>query len=288
MSFVASPEEVRVWEEFSSKPCFSQELITLDFTTTPEFIKSVLPPGFESGDEPKGHISVGTFESKLCGEFDCAMVSIDVKFQGRPGTHMLELLVSGDMPVTWGREVWGEVKKTGTCKLWRSGNYRYACAERNGVRLIELQGEFGDDLAPRTRQGTGYEIKAYPHSMGKGLQWEPKVNVLTIVEQDTRRSIGTGRLVVRGTSADPLHCIPILAISDMEYVSGEATYTVVEEHDLGCGQAYLPYLVGRHYDDLRAFKVGIEWTKMNDCEREVGQTLVQRLNTPSFCKIQAE
>ncbi|KAM5341310.1 hypothetical protein ACJ41O_014341 [Fusarium nematophilum] len=282
MSFVASPNEVRVWEELSSKPSFSQELITLDFTTTPEFIKSVLPPGFEPGDEPRGHISVGTFESRLCGEFDCAMVSIDVKFRGRPGTHMLELLISGDTPVTWGREVWGEVKKTGICRMWRSGNYRYAYAERGGVRLLELQGEFGRSLDPRKRENIAYEIKAYPDSMGKGLQWEPKVNILTVEEYDTSYSVGSGRLVVRGTAADPLHSIPILSISEMEYVSGRADYTVIEQHDLGCGQAYMPYLVGRHYDDLRQFKVGIEWTKMKDNERDPEPNHVQRLKTPSL------
>lgn len=283
MSFVATPEEVKAFQELSSKPAFSQELVTLDFTTTPEFIKSVLPPNFEPGDKPNGHISVGTFESRLCGEFDCAMVSIDVKFNGRPGTYLLELIVSGDMPVTWGREVWGEVKKTGTCKIWRSGNYRYAVAERNGVRLIELQGEFGDDLKPRTREGTAYEIKAYPHSMGKGLQWQPKVNQLTVIEHDTRWSQGSGRIVIRGTSADPLHSIPILAISDLEYVSGRAEYTVVADYDLGIQNtdSYLPYLVGRHYDDLRDFKVGIEWTEMNDEEKDPQAGRVQRLETPS-------
>ncbi|KAJ3455891.1 hypothetical protein MRS44_017373 [Fusarium solani] len=281
MSFVATPEEVEAFQRLSSDPRFSQELIALDFTTTPEFIKSVLPPNFEPGDSPTGHISVGTFESKLCGEFDCAIVSIDVKFKGQTGTYLLELIVSGDMPVTWGREVWGEVKNTGTCKIWRSGNYRYAVAERNGIRLIELQGEFGDDQPPRVRENTAYEIKAYPHSMGKGLQWEPKVNQLKVVEYDTRWSVGSGRITVRGTSSDPLHSIPIKSISDFTYVSGRSDYTVVADYNLGVTDAYLPYLVGRHYDDLRNFKVGIEWTYMEDEEHDPEPTLVQRLKTPA-------
>ncbi|KAB2568957.1 hypothetical protein DBV05_g12369 [Lasiodiplodia theobromae] len=281
MSFVATAEEIRVFEEFSSKSSFSQEGITVDFTTTPEFIKSVLPPNFEPGDQPTGHILLATMESKLCGEFDCALVTIDVKFKGISGTYMLEIIVSGDTPVTWGREVWGETKKTGTCRLWRSGNYRYAYAERNGVRLIELQGEFGDDLPARKRQAYSFEIKAYPHSKGKGLQWEPMVNVLNVEEEDVRRSVGKGRLVVRGTASDPLHSIPILSIGDFQYVSGRADYTVVEDHELGCGNAYMPYLLGRHYDDLRIFKVGGEWTKLQDDEKEAETFPVQRLYTPS-------
>ncbi|KAL6415923.1 acetoacetate decarboxylase [Ilyonectria robusta] len=52
MSFVATPDEVRAWEELSSKPSFSQELIALDFTTTPEFIQSVLPPASSPATSP--------------------------------------------------------------------------------------------------------------------------------------------------------------------------------------------------------------------------------------------
>ncbi|KAH7007370.1 hypothetical protein EDB80DRAFT_684608 [Ilyonectria destructans] len=284
MSFVATADEVRVFEEFSANPSFSQEAIVVDFTTTPEFIQSVLPPNFEPGDRPTGHVLMSTMESKLCGEFDCAIVSIDVKFKGIRGTYMLEIIISGDSPVTWGREVWGECKKTGTCRMWRSGNYRYAYAERNGVRLIELEGEFGDDLPPRERNSCNFEIKAYPHSMGKGLQWEPMVNVLTVKEQDVRRSTGVGRLVIRGTEHDPLHSIPIVSIKDFEYVSGRADYTVIQEHELGCGKAYLPYLVGRHYEDLRQFKIGGEWTKMQDEEKEAEVFPIQRLTTPGFKK----
>lgn len=284
MSFVASPEELRIFEEFSSKPSFSQEAIIVDFETTTEFVRGVLPPGLDPGSTPTGHILLSTMESKLCGEFDCAIVSLDVTFRGKPGTYMLEILISGDTPVTWGREVWGECKKTGTCRLWRSGDYRYACAERNGVRLIELQGKFGDDLPPRTRESINYEIKAYPHSQGKGLQGEAMVNTVEIKEEDTRHSVGEGRLTIRGTAADPLHSIPIEKISQFKYTSGRADYTVVAEAELGCGNAYLPYLIGRHYDDLRVFKVGAAWTGLEDEETEAETFPVRRFSTPGFKK----
>ncbi|KAM5342119.1 hypothetical protein ACJ41O_015150 [Fusarium nematophilum] len=280
MSFVASPDQIRVFEEFSSKPSFSQEAIIVDFVTTPEYIKSVLPPGLDPGDTPTGHILLSGMESRLCGEFDCAIVTLDVKFRGKAGTYMIEIIISNDTPVTWGREVWGEAKKTGTCRLWRSGDYRYAYAERNGVRLIELQGKFGDDLPPRKREAINYEIKAYPRSNGKGLQWEPIVNTLLVQEEDVRHSVGEGRLAIRGTAADPLHSIPIESISEFKYVSGRADYTVIAEDELGCGDAYLPYLIGRHYEDLRIFKVGAEWTKMEDEEKELEVSPVRKFVTP--------
>lgn len=82
MSFVVTVDDVRVFEEFFANPSFSQEAIVVDFTTTPKFIQSVLPPHFEPGDRPAVHVLMSTMESKLCGEFDCAIVSIDVKFKG--------------------------------------------------------------------------------------------------------------------------------------------------------------------------------------------------------------
>ncbi|EMT71660.1 hypothetical protein ACKLNR_004978 [Fusarium oxysporum f. sp. zingiberi] len=282
MSFVASQEQVRAFEELSSKPSFSQEAITVDFTTTPEYVRSVLPPGLEPGDTPTGHILMATMESKLCGEFDCAIVSLDVKFRGKAGTFMLEIIISNDLPVTWGREVWGEAKKTGTCRLWRSGDWRYAYAERNGVRLIEIQAKFGQDLAPGIRDSVNFEIKAYPHAQGRGLQWEPLVSTLQVREHDVHHSVGDGRLVIRGTTADPLHSIPIESVGHFKYTTGRADYTVVSVDELGVGQAYLPHLIGRHYEDVRVHKVGAEWTGLRDEEVEAESFPVRRFNTPGF------
>lgn len=280
MTYVATPEQVALWEEFSSKPEFSVEGINVPLLTTPEYVKSVLPPGFEPSDKPSGSILLSTMESRLCGEFDCTLVTLDAKFKGVTGKYCLLMLISGDTPVTWGREVWGETKKTGTTRLWRSGDYRYAYAERNGVRIIEAQGIFGDELSSEVDHGYQFEVKAYPHSMGKGLQWEPLVNTLDVTTHKTRRSVGKGRITVRGTAADPLHSIPIQSVGQFEYLSGLSQYTVVREDELGCGNAYLPYLIGRHYDHLGIFKVGAQWTKLEDQEAEDEQKYpVQRLTS---------
>ncbi|KAF4171738.1 hypothetical protein CNMCM8694_002092 [Aspergillus lentulus] len=231
----------------------------MSYVATPE--ESVLPPGLEPADNPTGSILVGTMESRLCGEFDCTLVTLDTKFKGITGKYCLLMLISGDTPVTWGREVWGETKKTGITRLWRSGNYRYGYAERNGVRLIEV------------------EMKRILTRKGWAFSGEPKVNVLDVVEHKSRRAVGKGRLTVRGTRADPLHTIPIQSVGEFEYVSGLAEYTVVAEHDLGCGNAYMPYLIGRHYDDLRCFRIGAQWTKMQSDEPEEEKFPVQRLSS---------
>ncbi len=269
MPFVASKEQVSAFQEFSHRPGFSQEFISVDFVTTVEFVRSVLPPGLEPASEPKGTVCISTWESRLCGEFDCTMVSLQATHNGVEGKYILLLTVSGDMPVTWGREVWGEVKKTGVSQLYRSGNRRFGYGSRNGVRLVEMSAEFGDDLPPNVEECLGYEIKAYPSSDGLGLHDDPRLVTLKIRDHNTRRAKGKGTLKMRGTTSDPLHEIPLLSIGEFSYVSGVTEYTVIDEKPLGIGNAYLPYLIGRHYDDLRVFNIGPSFDTAAQMEEEV-------------------
>ncbi|RMR46714.1 hypothetical protein ALP86_04285 [Pseudomonas amygdali pv. mori] len=49
----------------------------------------------------------------MCGEFDCVIVFLKCRYKEHEATTMLWIIVSGDIPVTIGREMWGE-PKTGT------------------------------------------------------------------------------------------------------------------------------------------------------------------------------
>lgn len=161
MPFVASKEQVEAFQAFSHQPGFTQELLTVDFVTTPEFVQRVLPPGLEPASRPVGSVCVSTWESKLCGEFECTIVSLQAVHNGVEGKYILTLIVSGDTPVTWGREIWGKIKKTGVTQLYRSGKRRYGFGERKGVRLVEMSAVFEDgELSPNVEESIGYEIKA--------------------------------------------------------------------------------------------------------------------------------
>tara|TARA_R110002060_G_scaffold70540_5_gene79103 strand:+ start:176 stop:571 length:396 start_codon:yes stop_codon:yes gene_type:complete len=91
---------------------------------------------------------------------------------------------------------------------------------------------------------------------------------LKIWDHNTKRAKGKRTLILRGTQSDPLHEIPLLSIGEFSYVSGVTDYTVIEEKPLGVGDAYLPYLIGPHYDDLRVFKVGTSFDQPDQLEEE--------------------
>ena len=168
MSFVKTKEELQEIQRILSEGRCTIEAVSIEFETTFEFLRSVLPPCFDLPETPTAIASISRWQSELCGEFDCGIISLKCRYKELEGTTMLVLIVSGDMPVTIGREMWGEAKKTGIAQVYMDGHEAYGFCERNGARLIEIEAEFGDDLGPSSSESYDFEIKAVPHSTGFG------------------------------------------------------------------------------------------------------------------------
>ncbi|WP_373562285.1 acetoacetate decarboxylase family protein [Pseudomonas prosekii] len=89
--------------------------VSIEFETTFEFLRSVLPPCFDLPETPTTIASISRWQSELCGEFDCGIISLKCRYKELEGTTMLVLIMSGDMPVTIGREMWGGGKENRYC-----------------------------------------------------------------------------------------------------------------------------------------------------------------------------
>ncbi|MBU9150393.1 acetoacetate decarboxylase family protein [Burkholderia multivorans] len=61
---------------------------------------------------------------------------------------MLYILVSGDMPVSIGREMWGEPKKTGFAQLYVDGHQMHGYGERDGVVSSKSTANLDRTLGP--------------------------------------------------------------------------------------------------------------------------------------------
>ena len=66
MSFVKTAEQVREIEDLMARGQFTTESVTVEFTTTKEFVRSVLAPCFEPADEPIAYANVSRWQSALC------------------------------------------------------------------------------------------------------------------------------------------------------------------------------------------------------------------------------
>lgn len=253
MGYVKTRAEVEELERYFSEPLFTMEGLWLDFQTTPEFVASVLPPCLQPAASPSGEILVANCQSRCCGEFGGAAIFLRARYGDIEGLYTIEMLISNDMPVTWGREVLGEVKKTANIVLYRDGDDRFGYVERNGVRLVELEASLGPDEGPAEQVGHALEIKAYPSADGRGLQYDPLLVVVEIADRFEHTASGDGSPTLRGTAFDPVHTVPVMGISRVGYFTGESRYRTVAMIPQPNRDDYVPYVYGRHYDDLRLF-----------------------------------
>ena len=239
MSFVRTAEEVKEIQAFLGRQRFLYEGLKLEFTTTDEFIDSVLPPGFSRADGPSGLISIGRWQSAFAGEFDTASTFVKARFGDIVGYYNLSMLVSGEMPVTLGREIIGEVKKHGRIGVHADEHRYYGYVERT------------HETNDVSSAGLALEVKAFPSADGQSLENDPVVIVYESEARYSRMLEGTGTLVLRGTPHDPLDCIPVVSVGKATFSVGASEYFWSQTLPMPCSREdYLPYLYGRHYDKL--------------------------------------
>jgi hypothetical protein len=266
MSFVANPEQITTFLKRCSSPSYSQNAVSVEFTTTKDFIRTVIPPTLELADTSTGLISISTWESNVCGSFELSSVSVRCRSGGIDGYWVLHLIVSSPFAIVWGRETWGEVKREGTAKLHWNGHRLAAFAKRKGVRLIEFEATFTQDLPPEDVEWFDFEAKAFPNAKGDGLESDPKLITLKVVDHNERRASGEGKLTLRGTKSDPLHTIPISSVGRFLHVSGPTEWEFLSERRLCSSEEYLPYFVVRHYEGLCDHPAGIGLTPLETSE----------------------
>lgn len=169
---------------------------------------------------------------------------------------MLHLIVSSPFAIVWGRETWGEVKRSGNAGLHWNGKSVSAFAERNGVKLIEFEAQLERDLPSEEVEWFDFEAKAFPNANGDGLDADPKLITLKVVDRNERRAEGRGKLTLGGTESDPLHTIPISGVGRFVHISGPTEWSFVSERRLCSSEEYMPYFVGRHYEGLSDHPTG--------------------------------
>lgn len=255
MAYVKTPAEIAAMRPMFAKPKFLLDGLRIEFETSMDFIKSVLPPCLEAPAKPVALASVGRWQSWACGEFDTACIYVGARHKDIEGFYNLTMLVSGDMPITWGREVWGEGKKQATMGYHRDGGDFYGFGERNGVRLIEIEAEMGPDRGAGESISHSFEVKACPSADGEGLEYDPVLIVLKAHTRYTHLREGKGTLRLRSSVFDPCGTVPVEKLGAATHVNGESIYTVEAATPQTDRAAYIPYIYGRNYDDLSKYPI---------------------------------
>jgi acetoacetate decarboxylase len=255
MGYVKTAEEVSDIQQLLSSARFLADAVTVEFETTTEFVEYLLPPCLEPAAEPLGFVNVSRWQSAYCGEFDAAWVGVKARFEDIEGSYTIELMIDRDTAIATGREQWGEVKKRADMGYYHDGPYIYGYAERYGVRLIEVNAALGPDEGPAEADDDDhtFELKAFPAADGIGLEYDPLL--ITRHSRAAYRSVrrGSAEITLRGTEFDPLDTVPIVSVGEAIHAVGDVQFTGSERRAFGNRADYLPYVLGRNYDDLRLF-----------------------------------
>jgi acetoacetate decarboxylase len=245
VGFVKSESEVqRIRAVLKQSRFVASEMLTIEFLTRPDFVKSVLPPGFEPAAEPSVTAMVGRWRSNCVGDYCGGAIYVQARYMGIEAPYVLAMFMDTDHAIMFGRDVFGEPKKRATSNLYRRGKSMHGYVERLGVRLIDIRAVLDKDLGPGTGSGANFNIKATPAADGNNCEDDA---VVTLAEFDNTLSVrleGTGRLTLGSTVHDPVGDIEIVKARAATYVEGDL---IARARAVGRipKDVFFPYLLGR-------------------------------------------
>jgi acetoacetate decarboxylase len=248
MGFVKGPEEIaRIQHALSSPRFVNGEMLSVDFLTDPDVVAAILPPPLTPGDTPRITAMVGRWQSNCVGDFFGGAIYVSAHHDGVDGDYVLAMYMDNDIPMIYGRDLFGEPKKLATSALYHQGDVFTGHVDRGGVRIIELHGHLTNDLGPARADGVNFNFKARPAADGNGLEEDA---ILTRAQFDTRISAareGTGSVTLRGTVHDPLDELPVVSVLRGAFVECDLIGTC-QSIATTPADVFLPYHHGRHDD----------------------------------------
>ncbi len=257
MGFVATSEEIQRFRDAVAvfEPA-NDEALAVEFTTSREFVREVIPPCFDVPQTPSGMAFTGRFRVACRGrllrysEGSAGGIFLNVLYKGEPGIYAITLFMDNDFFMTRGRELYGWPGKAGQINTLARGQQMYGFIERGGVRLMEIDATLGDLGQPMTGKSRAYDMRASVCPGGTGLAGDPVVIIHEGQEDYRVVRHGTAKLILRGTTRDPLDTIPVESVGGAIYWSGGSRWDIRHEVQHGVDPAsYLPHIVGRNFDN---------------------------------------
>ncbi len=258
MGYVWTPQQIESYESYYREVPYHFSGVNVAFTTTPEFVRSVLPPCLEPASEPKGIIMISAGRESWRGDFTIEEeetgggVWLYAVHDGVEGLYALTVIVNGDMNAATGREAWGMPKKRGEVGLFHDGEQLYAFAERRGVRVIEVAAMIGREIQPFEEEGALLELKGWIAPDGNGLQDDPALVVFGTHTSYKWVRQADAQVRLTGTIEDPVGDIPVVSVDEATYCAGTELVELRDRVVLSDRNVYRPYIYGRLYDDWTA------------------------------------
>ncbi len=246
MGYRLTTDEVKSFQDALKGASYQVEGLDVWFTTTTEFLAEVLPPCFTVPDEPIGYVQFSTGAGAGM-DFYSAVIYVAAKFGEIDGFYDLSMLLTGDMTVILGRELWGESKKRASFGYTPGPERPSYYVERGGVKVIQVSGEFGEDLGPRRTVRNGLHLKTILNADATDLHADPIVFVLECTADYDAYYEGKVDLELTSSPGDHCGSVPIVSVDKATFGVRSAVYES-SRHPIEGREGYLPYAIGRSYD----------------------------------------
>ena len=245
MGFRRTPQEIEeIRATLSDVEFVGGESLSVDFLTRPEIVRAILPAELEPADEPRLTAQVSRWRSNCVGDFAASAIYVAATHHGVAGGYVLTMFMDNDVPMLFGRDLYGEPKKIGISTIYRNDGHMTGVLERRGQRLIEIETDLGEDRGPTSVTGRNFNVKYELAPDGSGLVGSPR---LMLAEFDQRTTVfrkGPATLRLTGNAHDPLDDLEILELRDAVYVETGMKATCVPLATMDAGE-FLPLALGR-------------------------------------------
>ena len=255
MGFVRTPEELARFEEVLTNVEFvGGEMLAVSVLIDPAEAARLLPPPLVPAEQPRVSVVIGRWRSNCVGDFGGGAVYVAARHGDVEADYVLTMFMDDDIPLLFGRDIYGEPKKLARCGLYRQGRRVSGFIERGGTRIIEIDADLPGDGATGESVGRNFNVKAMLAADGRGLHGDPVLTLATFETTTTLHWTGSAQLALRGTAHDPLDEIKPVEMIGARYTEADMR---ADCRDLAVMDpvAYLPYALGR-YDDWTQLSTG--------------------------------
>lgn len=246
MGFVKSSSEIgRMREVLREARFVGGEMLSATYRTHPEAVARILPPGLEPIEEPLARLVVGRWRSNAVGDFHGGALYVPARHRGVAADYVVSMFMDRDVPLLYGRELYGEPKKIARVNLARQQHRVTGWIERGGVRIIEIDALLGPDTGPSAETAGNFNIKAMLAADGQALVGDAQITHVAFESvTHVRRLFVESEVVVRGTAHDPLDELPVVEVVAGSYGEGDMRGTCTVVGSIGA-EAFYPYALGR-------------------------------------------
>lgn len=245
MGFRRTPAEMaEIQQTLSDVEFVGGESLSVDFLTRPEIVRSLLPAELQPGDRPRITAQVSRWRSNCVGDFDASAIYVSARYGEMEGDYVLTMFMDNDVPMLFGRDLFGEPKKIGASKLYRNDGHMSGHLERGGTRLIEIEADLDEDSGPTTVLGRNFNVKYELAPDGSELIGNPMLTLAEFDQTVTVRRRAQASLRLGSTVHDPLADLEIVEMLGAVYVETGMKATCVPVASLD-PDAFLPLAFGR-------------------------------------------